>query len=217
MARSTLIIGVVYDCGRCEKMHVSCAGGVVVSDDGLVLTNYHVVEQKRKGTEGMVAVSHDGLGFPIVEVLSASKSDDVALIRLGGDVGKLRPANIAKNQPAQMTPVNVLSHPHRHYFVLTEGKVSRFVYDSRRSRSDTVWMEITAEFGAGSSGADIFNDQGQVVGLVSTIVPLVRRAGQRQITKEQDVAPGTGRKGDLLELLLHRCVPLKAIQKRFRG
>jgi S1-C subfamily serine protease len=202
----------VYDCGKCDKQHASTAGGVVIGPDGLVLTNYHVIEKSNPGTLGLVAVTHDGVAHPIVEILAASAADDVALIRIGGDTSQLQPAPVANKQPGPMTPVNVLSHPHRQYFVLTDGQVSRYTVDMRPLRPETVWMEITADCGGGSSGSGVFNEAGEVVGLVSAILPLVRPDESGGHASGESAPPG--RSGNV-ELNLHRCVPLNAILDRF--
>ncbi len=212
MVRSSLMMANVYDCGKCDKQHVSTAGGVVVGPDGLVLTNYHVIE-KNPGTFGLAAVTHEGVCHPIIEILAASRADDIALIRLGGDTSDLHPAAIAKQQPGPMSLVNVLSHPHREYFVLTDGRVSRYVHDLRPDRSKTVWMEITADFGGGSSGSGVFNESGELIGLVSTILPLVRKDGSQEHIG--DAANPDSAKAEHVELNLHRCVPLDAVHSLF--
>ncbi len=224
---SSLLLADVYDCGKCDNLHVSAAGGVVVSNDGLVLTNHHVVEKKNAGTKGLVAMTHEGVCHPVLEVLSASEADDVALIRLGGDLSRLRPAPIAAEPPSPLTPVFVLSHPHREYFVLTAGRVSRYAADGRRNHRGTRWMEITAEFGAGSSGSGVFNEAGELVGLVSMVVPLIREGDGAQDKEHADeggddgtgneLRPRRSRDEDLLEMLLRKCVPVDAIRERFRS
>ncbi len=220
MVRSSLIVADIYDCGKCDQQHVATAGGVVISDDGLALTNFHVIEKDNPGTFGLVAITSQGTSHPVLEILSASRADDVALIRLGGDLSALHPAPLADRAPGPMTPLFVLSHPHREYFVLTEGRVSRYVADLRSTHRNTVWMETTADYGAGSSGSAVFNERGQVIGLVATVSPLIRRRETVDEHAGEDAAENSGIKkdrGDLLEMLLHRCVPLTAIQNRFRA
>ena len=212
MVQSSLIIGVTFDCGRCDKVHVNTAGAVLVGPGGLALTNYHVVEQQGD-TKSIVAVAHNGKSYSIKEILSSSKEDDVALIRLAGDTSELAYCSIANANAKLMSEVHVISHPHRRYFVLTQGQISRYARESSRQRPDAVWMEITAEFGGGSSGSGVFNSNGEVVGLVSRIVPLIRRssvAAEPATPKEI-----RRRRSDLTEVILRRCVPVEAIRNRF--
>lgn len=211
---ASLVFAEVYDCGKCDNLHVNTAGGVVISGDGLALTNCHVLEGKNPGVVGVVAMNSEGVCHPVLEILSASRENDVALVRLGGAVRDFHPAPLARSPAPPLTRVQVLSHPHREYFVLTEGRVSRYSLDHTRGRS--TWMEITADFGAGSSGSGVFNEEGEIVGLVSMVVPLIRPG--KTATEEhpaENPPPPRGRDSDLLELLLHRCVPLTAIRERF--
>ena len=211
MVKASLVIGITFDCGRCDKIHVNTAGAVLVGPNGLALTNHHVIEQQGD-TKSIVAVANDGRVFSIAEVLSASKSDDVALIRLAGDTSGLSYCPMAESNAAVMSDVHVVSNPHRKFFVLTEGRVSRYSRDASRSRPHAVWMEITAEFGAGSSGSGVFNGRGEVIGLVSRIVPLIRRAN----SDKEPATPkeNSRRRRDLTEVILRRCVPVSAIRKR---
>ncbi|GEM_PF-396343 len=210
IAKASLMFGTIYDCGRCERMHANIAGGVVVSEDGLALTNFHVLDREQEDTKTLFAMTFDGKSHPIIEVLATDKVGDVALVRLGGE-GPFYPAPIAKTMPLPMEPVKVLSHPSNEYFVLTEGVISRHV-KPRGRRSREHWTEITAPFGAGSSGSGVFNSKGEVVGLVSRIFPIRRSANSRQPSDdEQSDSPDRS----YVELILKRCVTLDAINGCF--
>lgn len=218
MVRSTLMVGTIYDCGRCDNLHANIAGGVVISKDGLALTNHHVLEREESGVETLMAMTSDGTPRPILEVLACNEKADVALIRLGGDA-PFHPASLASNVPTPAQHVRVLSHPRNEYYVLTEGEVSRYV-SFRSRRTSTLWMEITAPFGGGSSGSGIFNDQGEVVGLVSRIHPLYRTPSSgpgRPTEGDSDEEPSrrTGRGTPYVEMILRRCVPLQSISECF--
>lgn len=211
MIRSTLLLGTIYDCGRCDNLHANVAGGVVVSSDGLALTNYHVLDRSDDGIKAMTAMTYDGQSYPIVEVLASDRGADVALIRLGGP-GPFYAAPLARQQPFPTEPVRVMSHPSNEYFVMTTGEVSRVAnFSARRSRSH--WMEITAPFGAGSSGSGVFNDQGEVVGLVSRIHPIFRDSNTRQPLPDDESESKATR---YVEMILRRCVTLDGIMDCFQ-
>ncbi|MFM7974770.1 MAG: hypothetical protein ACKO8U_06815, partial [Pirellula sp.] len=46
MRKASVMVGSLYDCGRCKNLHGNISGGVVISQDGLVLTNHHVLKRK---------------------------------------------------------------------------------------------------------------------------------------------------------------------------
>ena len=77
---ATLFVGHLYLCNDCDRLHGSAAGGVIVSPDGLALTNFHVLDFARARAYG--AMTADGKAYAVGEVLAASRKHDVALIRL---------------------------------------------------------------------------------------------------------------------------------------
>lgn len=205
MVKSSLYLGELYDCGHCDRSHPSFSGGVVISEDGLALTNYHVIEGRNSGqrkTECFMAMTYDGKCFAVEEVLAASKVADIALVRLKANGHKFHAAPIASSSPKPMESVRIISNPSGQFFVLTQGEVSRY------SRvKEEVFMEITADFGGGSSGSGIFNDRGEVVGVVSRIFPIF------QSTKKR----GSARPVPFVEMVLKRCVTLQQIHNCFEN
>jgi hypothetical protein len=203
--KASLMIGTLYDCGRCNNLHANLAGAVAISADGIALTNYHVLERNEGNVKGLVAMNYQGECFAIAEVLAASKANDIALIRLATD-RPLDPVPIANVSPKPMSPIFVLSHPHNEFFVVSTGVVSRLAKGTMTGDS-TTWLEVTAEFSGGSSGSGIFNAEGELVGLVSRIHPLFRN--------ERGAADSPLR-GDLptvyVEQILRRCVPVESIR-----
>jgi S1-C subfamily serine protease len=213
IVKSTVVLGELFNCGRCDKTHVRFSGGVLISNDGLMLTNYHVLETMDVSkAEGIYAMTWDGKVWPIEEVLFADKGSDVALVRLKGNGYKFYSAPLTDKAPAPMEPVRVVSHPAGEYFVMTHGEVSRYVTTNRVRQQNHVasehWMEITAPFGGGSSGCGVFNENGEVVGLVSRLHPLMRSAPSKAMAAESP-------KRLFVEMLLRRCVPFAAIRDGF--
>jgi serine protease Do len=162
---SVLMVCSTYKCGKCDKWHVSAASGFVVTKDGVALTNYHVVESKTN--QAMAAVTYDGKIYPVTEILAASKEDDIAVLKLGGT--DFEHVSLSTEAPVG-TDVWVISHPGDSLYLFTEGMVSSYFSRKRtkHSKKASEWMGITADFGKGSSGAPIFNESGNVIGMVSS-------------------------------------------------
>lgn len=158
--RATLIIGHLYLCGKCDKYHANLAGGVIVGPEGLALTNYHVLDARAGLVFG--AMTAEGQVFAIDAILASSKKDDIALIRLRG----------AKDLP--FIPLNatvttgeelfVISHPDGFFYSFTKGYLSRKYLTPKEK---TPRLQLTADFAKGSSGAGIFNGDGELVGLAT--------------------------------------------------
>ena len=49
---SVLMIGRIYKCDKCTKWHVGSASAFALTSDGVIVTNYHVIEEKDGATLG---------------------------------------------------------------------------------------------------------------------------------------------------------------------
>jgi S1-C subfamily serine protease len=163
-ARSgVLVIGDLYKCKKCPRWHVGVSSGFLLNENGLCATCYHVVNVPESPT--LVAMTGDGKVVPVREVLAANPHTDVAILRLDG--AGYTPLPLDTGAPVG-APVRVLSHPDDHFFTLSEGIISRYVSVPLEKQGGAVtMMAITADFGAGSSGAPVFNQQGGVIGMVN--------------------------------------------------
>lgn len=214
MFKSSLFLGQFYDCGKCDRSHLSMSGGVVISESGLALTNYHVLDHKGTGTtEGFLAMTYDGQCFEVEKVLAADQLADIALVQLKANGHKFHAAPVAKTRPVPMNEVHIISNPAGEFFTLTSGQVSRYSTVRRRKgergRPNSAWLEVTAEFGGGSSGSGIFNASGEVVGVVSRIRPLKRATTESSINGKKVTQPS------YVEMIVRRCVDLDSIKACF--
>lgn len=158
---AVVAVGSAYKCARCPHWHVNTASGFVVRPDGVIATNYHVVEQEDNAR--MLGVRlQDGTVFPITAVLAGDKRNDAALVKI--DAQDLPALPLARDVEIG-DEVFVISHPVGALYTFTHGLVSnKFL---RRGR-DREWPEftITADFAKGSSGGPILNRDGAVAGMV---------------------------------------------------
>ena len=124
---------------------------------------YHVVNVPASQT--LVAMTGDGRVVAVKEVLAANPNTDVAILRLDGS--GFTPLPLDTDAPVG-TAIRVLSHPDNHFFTFSEGIVSRYVsVPLEKDAGEVTMMAVTADFGAGSSGAPAFNERGGVVGMVN--------------------------------------------------
>jgi S1-C subfamily serine protease len=175
-ARSSVVImGSVYLCGKCNNLHLSTGAGFAVSEDGVFLTNHHVVSSLTNAL-GMVAITADGVVAGVTEVLAANQVEDWALIRI--PELKLKPLPL-KGNVSVGSEVFLVSHPNEHFFSFGKGNVARYGKGKTLSAQGTAkekqvlgvteWLEITAEFGRGASGGPVMDACGNVVGLISRV------------------------------------------------
>lgn len=168
-----LIIARMYLCGKCDKVHANCASGFVVSEDGMAVTNHHVMENKDETTITFVAMTRDGKVYPITEVLAGDMMNDLSLVRLEGE--GFTPVPIARDADVGER-VHAVTNPSGRFYTYSSGEISRFfVKPPRRGdkRAGSKRVTVTCNYGGGSSGGPIFNDRGQVVAVVSeaAVVP----------------------------------------------
>lgn len=182
-APGVLMVGRYFDCGNCPLMHSAItATAAVLTEDGICVTNDHVMEgllQSQEGSRDVDSVAFvgtiDGKVYPILEVLSYSKVGDIAIFRVDTRGDKLTPIPLGRGlHPG--TRVRAITHPSGNLYYYSDGMVARNTVNRERGEMSKR-MEITADYAVGSSGGPIFDESGNLVGLVSTTSSL--EAGAR--------------------------------------
>jgi hypothetical protein len=139
----------------------SLGTGFVVRKDGWIATNLHVLV----GGEKIVVALADKRELPVVEILAADASHDLAIVRIEttplpalalGHSDALRPGD----------PVVAIGHPLGLEDTVSNGLVSAI----RKIDDGSTVLQISAPIAPGSSGGPIFNDHGEVVGIATAIV-----------------------------------------------
>lgn len=171
LLKSTVAMGISFDCGHCDRAHVNFSSGYFISDDGLCVTNYHVVESFIKGQSNlsMQVMLSTGKVYPVVNIIAASEVSDLVVLKVDPMGDKLMP--IPFGDAAKVgEDIFVLSNPYRMLFNFTKGMVTRnYLMDSFvRNGHGIPEMEISADYAVGSSGAPIVDNKGNLVATVST-------------------------------------------------
>ncbi|MCR8668927.1 serine protease [Aestuariibaculum sp. M13] len=196
---STMVIGSAYLCERCPNIHLNCATGFVIQEDGVVVTNYHVIDAKEKmDISTIFASDYKGNLYPVSKILSASKSNDVAILQLDTSGQKLKELPLANEELVGET-IYTMGHPFYNTYFMTKGIIGRKYIKEHTNVSK---IAITADFGQGSSGGPVVNEHGQVVGIVSSTYA-------NYSYKSKD-------KGDL-QLLVKEVVPVSVLHKYVRS
>lgn len=188
-----LIAGRIYRCSKCTRWHLSAASGAMLTRDGVMVTNYHVVNNPN-GVLG--AMTSDGKVYAVQEVLAASEQDDVAILRLdtGGDV--FTPLPLRTDAPVGVR-VGVISHPTSYFYTFSEGTISRY-FMGGDAKARVPRMAITADYAKGSSGAPVLDAAGNLIGLACTTQSIYY--GEKDGHQEN------------LQAVIKACVPAQAIR-----
>src|ERR1700730_652471 len=159
MAKPCVIQIVAFD----EHWRQTKSGtGFFISSDGLLLTNYHVIE----GATFLGGRTAQGAIFILDQVISMSRNSDLALLKFRvQDTPFLKLGSSANAVEGQK--VLVIGNPEGFQGTVSDGIIAAF----RDGRS---YIQITASVSPDSSGAPVLDESGQVIGLAT----LVYREGQ---------------------------------------
>ena len=210
-AQSVYLIGSVYKCPKCEQWHLGPnATAWCLTEDGLMITNYHVFEKATGDSWGVCGVN--GKVYRVTEILAANKGTDLALFRV--DAKGLAPLPLG-DDAAVGEKVTILSHPDHRCYYQTSGEVARYAKGPRKGGQGAVcWMSVTAEFAKGSSGGPVMNADGAVVGMVSSTQSIYYGTPAKTNTggpSGQSNAP-TVRDPGPFQMVIRNCVPVSAMR-----
>jgi S1-C subfamily serine protease len=147
--------------------------GVVLTDDGYVLTNNHVVTLEGAGTGTVQVRTADGTLYDAT-VVGTDPTSDLAVVKLDGASG-LTPATFANSDKVQVGDVAVaIGAPLGLSNTVTDGIISatgRAVATGSTQDDATVIdaIQTDAAINPGNSGGALVNGAGEVVGINSAI------------------------------------------------
>lgn len=141
--------------------------GVILSSDGYILTCAHVVD----GADTVTVTTSDGTEYD-AEVVGSDTADDIAVLKIDATdltaavIGDSDAASVGETVYADGNPGGTLSG------TITEGIVSALnreitvETDSGEAITLNV-IQTSAAVSPGSSGGGLFNDQGELIGVVN--------------------------------------------------
>ena len=146
------------------------ASGVLISDDGRVLTAAHVVQAVDK-----VFVEFSDGQIVTARVICSATNADVALLQLDSVPKGVSPARVGDSDQVEVGDhVFVVGAPYGLALTLTVGHVSGRATPKYRltSMSASAWefFQTDAAINGGNSGSPMFNWSGEVIGIVSNIL-----------------------------------------------
>jgi putative serine protease PepD len=142
--------------------------GFVVSSDGLVVTNDHVIDGAQQVTARIGAGTTD---YPAT-VVGVDPSKDLALLRVDTGGAKLQPLPIADSgQVGVGDNVYAIGNPYGLDDTLTTGIVSALDRDIQAPDGSTISgvIQTDAAINPGNSGGPLLDAQGRLIGVNSQI------------------------------------------------
>lgn len=152
--------------------------GSVISETGLILTNWHVIENNK---EVAVAFMPSGLGAEISEtdvgiadVIHTARDKDLALLQITKINRALpKPLEFGKVEDIQIgLDTHAIGHPSGEYWTYTKGYISQFRPNYEWFYSDTEQFKATViqtqtPINPGNSGGPLLTDDGKIIGVNS--------------------------------------------------
>lgn len=142
--------------------------GIVISKEGLILTNWHVVENAVKVT---VQVNEHGSSVE-AKVVGKNPSDDLALLKVPAGGLTLHPLKLGDSSAVQVgDPVLAIGNPFNLDRTLTTGVVSALQREITAPNGFTISnvIQTDAPINPGNSGGPLLNGKGEVIGINSQI------------------------------------------------
>lgn len=148
----------------------SAAGtGIVVTEDGYILTNKHVID----GATKINVVLYDGTTFEDVDLVATDPLNDVAFLKIDG-VTNLKPATLgdSKTITVGQQVIAIGNALGQYQNTVTAGIISGTgrsltATDSTGSMSETLtdMIQTDAAINSGNSGGPLINAAGEVIGI----------------------------------------------------
>ncbi|ODT97227.1 MAG: protease Do [Rhodanobacter sp. SCN 67-45] len=148
-----------------EQRHTSLGSGFIISSDGYILTNNHVVDHADK-----VTVRLQDRRTLTAKVVGTDPTYDIALLKVdaGGALPTVTIGNSRSLKPGQW--VLAIGSPFGFDYTVTQGIVSAVGRNlGQRDQPYTSFIQTDVPINRGNSGGPLFNLQGQVVGINSQI------------------------------------------------
>ncbi|MDJ0763628.1 MAG: DegQ family serine endoprotease [Myxococcota bacterium] len=150
-----------------ERREKSLGSGVIVSKDGIVLTNNHVVEKAEKITVGLA----EGEQEYEAEIVGSDPKSDVAVLKLKGDLKDIQPLPFGDSSKLRLGEMVLavgnpfgLSHTVTFGIVSAKGRADVGIVDYED------FIQTDAAINPGNSGGALVNLRGELVGINTAIL-----------------------------------------------
>lgn len=159
--------------GGAEERAVSGGSGVIISPDGEILTNYHVIASMGDPDNTLQVKTADGREFK-AKVLGKDKELDVALVKIDAD--HLPFAKLGNSDSLQIGEwVVAIGNPLGLEHTVTQGIIS--AKGRKLDGGVSSFLQTDAAINRGNSGGPLLNLRGEVVGINTAINPAGQNIG----------------------------------------
>ncbi|MBS1492313.1 MAG: trypsin-like peptidase domain-containing protein [Bacteroidetes bacterium] len=152
---------VVIACDRYGNPE-SMGSGVVISDDGTIVTNYHVIDGHSK-----IIIKHNDVIIDDCSYLWGKKREDVAFLKVSSGSFKTMPMGNSDGVKIG-EKIFALGSPLGFENSISEGIINGVRKISRYT--DINYIQISASISHGSSGGALINSYGELIGITTSTI-----------------------------------------------
>jgi len=150
---------VLIVCYNRYNREIGTGSGFIVSNDGKVITNYHVI-QRAVSAE---VITYDEKSYKVSKVLDYDIDGDIALLQVE-NLNTIPPVILGDSDKVEIgDEVLAIGSPYGLQNTISDGIVS-----GRRKGDGYDLIQTTAALSPGSSGGALFNMNGEVIGITSS-------------------------------------------------
>ena len=158
--------------------------GSVISEDGLILTNWHVVEGSNSLTvffkpNHREVVSTSNTDYCMADIVGLDRKADLALIKTKNCNASIQPLSFGSADSLEVgQDLHAIGHPTGLEWTYTVGVVSKlrdnyqwsaYAFESEKGETEphlaTIVIQTQTPINPGNSGGPLLNDKGEIVGI----------------------------------------------------
>lgn len=146
---------------RIQNQELGSGSGIIYSEDGYIITNYHVIEN---ATSVMITLS-DGMEYD-ARIVGSDSSSDLAVLKV--EANHLPAADFGSSSDLQIGELVVaIGNPLGYENTVTDGIVSGLNRQLTSYIDSVTLIQTNAAINSGNSGGALVNSKGEVVGINS--------------------------------------------------
>jgi S1-C subfamily serine protease len=153
--------------GESQRQGQATGSGIVISANGTILTNYHVIENAIK-----VTVSFEKGKTVNAQIVGKDPSNDLAVLKIPTDGLTLHPLTLGNSSAVTVgDPVYAIGNPFDLQRTLTTGVISALQREITAPNGFAInnVLQTDAPINPGNSGGPLLNTSGEVIGINSQI------------------------------------------------
>ncbi len=161
--------------------------GVIISQDGYILTNAHVVQ----GAQGLTVAFNNGQILAQARLIGADTEGDIAIIKVDDKVPAVASFGDSSKLEVGETVVAIGAALGDFRNSVTKGVVSGINRTIPGDTSPTVYIQTDAPINHGNSGGPLLNLRGEIIGINTAVLRSTGPSGTTA-NANQDLAEGLG-------------------------